>query len=1652
MHRETTKKENRIRHWAFFLIIFIHTIMIYCSVYAAPVRGAAGDLWADKILGQFDFSQDHNNEVNAKNVNFGNSVFVDNTHHYLCMWDSGNNRVLVVQNFETAVTGQGADIVLGQQDFVHSGCNYDSNWQTFNWQTSPNGFYSPPVLPNANCLCGQYYMLQSPGEGGSIANMAADSQGNLYVPDYFNNRVLRFNYPIYTNEPASYVWGQLDGTGAGNFTFQAYDNNGANVPATPTNQNLGFWPTLRGTDGGLPQNAAGVAIDAWGNLWVADSQNNRVLRFPNLNAPAPGVPSTAADVVLGQADFTSNIMNTDVNNLTVFPVLNDPTVLRVDISGNVYVGETSYNGYGRISIFQPTGTNIAGVPVYGNGYASYEYIAASTTQPMGIEIDPNMNSATEVGLWVIDHSLGAFHYKITWPVFSVSILQNFSTPEALYSPGVASNGDVYLSDYRDMSLLHYPAGSSSPDSLQIFSPPAGYAGTGNRIGNSGFYTLMNVVVASAPGSGITQLIAPDALRIHFWNMPANGPEGLTNGQLEDGYAGTSQPYVFTSSAGYEGEITVDSSKKYIWALNGFSGTCRIEAFSLPLPPPTSPEINPVAVVDSPLPVLGKSVKVSWTGLTGLTADPAGNLWITDLGGNRVMRVRDPMGTQGIGPIVDVVLGQPDPGNGPVGTNCNGNGTTCPGGTQISASTLNYPSFLQFDHHGDLYVSDHWLEDGGNFRILRFDAKSLPVNNTVCAFAIPADGVYGTHGSFTTTGNTLYDQAFWEMALNSDDSIMVAGTNSQASGGYPPVIIQNPRNGIMPAGTPDIPGAGDNPIGHLNDYGPQTYGSYFDSQDNLYAVDGNRSRILIYFQPFLIPTATPVYSSTPVPTGSRTQPPTATATLTSTPGCSGCANPQATYGTGVAGSANGQMDGNSQLAVGTTNSIESVYFADINNNRIDQFNAATGVFETYFTGVGALNPGGLGSPYGTAVSADGHYLFAACTNGNEIVKMDLTNSGVVVAVITVTHPVYVTLDNTGTGDVYSGTDSCVTRFHEQNPNSYVAVGVIGTPGVTGSGTDQLNGSYGVMVQDSGNTVYVADSRNNRIVEWTTANGGATYNYAATVFSGSISPMEMAPDPSHPSLVYVGTNFSGYAILNMSTAPMWTLVYQCYPEGQNSPGIEVDNTSVYCSLADKGDTFPKPYSYCLTPVYSGTWTPTITPTSTAVTGPTDTPMPTPTTYNGITCGSSSQWTVSQPSGVALDSSGNIYVVDDATNLIDVYSPGGTINTHLGAGHLIAPSAVAVDGNGIIYVTDEISSIYTSGSTQYRVDVFNSLTGANPGAFSTSWGTSASSTGLLEVPVGIAANNAGTRIYVADQSLEQIEIFDGSGVLIKQWGSAGAGGNGTFGYPVGLALDTSGNVYVADWYTNLVQVFDYQGNWIRQWDVTEGTGLLTAQFIAVSQNCLVYVTDGFGKVGVFDIYGNVMGTVTQANGQNFNDTEGIAAADSGNWYVADLGNEQITGFNPCPACPPPSPTFTPTLTLTPSPTVQPETKTSTPTISQIATLTSTPTATATSLPPCDDGSKVLSYPNPYRSTDGYFYLHLELCYMASVNVRIYTNGFRKIMDKNFLNIPANTDLKVPTRDIKANASQASGIYFAVITITPQANSGYSVKRKVITIVVIN
>src|SRR5579872_1921532 len=487
-----------------FSLLLCASVLLFRSFsHAAPVRGTAGDLWADKILGQFDFSQTHEDEVTANTLYHDEGVALDNLHNILYVWDSANSRVLGISNFSAATSGQGADIVLGQPDFIQGGSNHDSNWQTFDLSVLPSAFYSPPILPNANSLMGQSYNLQSTQESATQANMAVDSQGNLYVPDYENNRVLRYDYPITTNEPASHVWGQVSGSGRPHFDFLAANNIGNDVPSSPTSTNLNFFPTnqRQGTNGSLPEYGAGVAIDSWGNLWVADAQNNRVLRFPNPNAPSPGVPLTTADLVLGQNSFSANGSNGagSYTNLSNFPILREPQAVQVDASGNVYVMECSgYGGYGRIAIFQPTGT-ASGMPTYTICEAASQSIVEmnggtgyGTGEPMGFAIDPGLNSSTQVGLWVEDHLASKmYHYKVIWPVFSVTTLQSFSTPEFQGSPGVALNGDVYQAEFRNDTVDHYPAGATSPD-LYLFQ--TGF-NAGNKPGDVGFREPNGVIVA-----------------------------------------------------------------------------------------------------------------------------------------------------------------------------------------------------------------------------------------------------------------------------------------------------------------------------------------------------------------------------------------------------------------------------------------------------------------------------------------------------------------------------------------------------------------------------------------------------------------------------------------------------------------------------------------------------------------------------------------------------------------------------------------------------------------------------------------------------------------------------------------------------------------------------------------------------------------------------------------------------------------------------------------------------------------------------------------------------------------------------------------------------------------------------------------------------
>jgi sugar lactone lactonase YvrE len=167
--------------------------------------------------------------------------------------DQGNHRVLqYVPNFSN---GKAASLVLGQADFTSGQCNRSSQ---------------VGAAPAANTLC-------------SPAAVAVDLNGVLSVADQDNHRALQYQPSLSNGMDASLVVGQSSFT-------SGQCNQSANPSAPPTDSTL--------------CSPRGIAITGAGALFVADTGNNRTLRY------GPGLSSgLAASKRYGQADFTSGACN-----------------------------------------------------------------------------------------------------------------------------------------------------------------------------------------------------------------------------------------------------------------------------------------------------------------------------------------------------------------------------------------------------------------------------------------------------------------------------------------------------------------------------------------------------------------------------------------------------------------------------------------------------------------------------------------------------------------------------------------------------------------------------------------------------------------------------------------------------------------------------------------------------------------------------------------------------------------------------------------------------------------------------------------------------------------------------------------------------------------------------------------------------------------------------------------------------------------------------------------------------------------------------------------------------------------------------------------------------------------------------------------------
>ncbi len=379
------------------------------ALLAATVAG--NDTTADAVLGQPDFISVEPNAglpaPTAETLALSNAAGIAlGPDGRLYVSDAESHRVLSWPNAADFATGQAADLVLGQPDFISATPNRGTVVTA-----SADSFFLPQGL-------------------------AVDEAGRLWVADAFNSRVLRFDDPASGDGVADLVIGQRDFTSngpnlglgndgtdialpdsllypgavvvrgddvwvsdSGNSRVLHYTAPTSNKPSADfvLGQYGSFHTRAKNNDGtGAHGDAAsadnlfnciGLALDAYGGLYVADWANHRVLHYEN-----PLTTDATADAVFGQPDFLSNFPD----NGGVDGGLQLPAGLALDRHGDLIVADSGnhrlltcvdplYDQAAADMVFGQLGSFAADAVNHGLGPLTAD--AAALHGPTGVAVD-----------------------------------------------------------------------------------------------------------------------------------------------------------------------------------------------------------------------------------------------------------------------------------------------------------------------------------------------------------------------------------------------------------------------------------------------------------------------------------------------------------------------------------------------------------------------------------------------------------------------------------------------------------------------------------------------------------------------------------------------------------------------------------------------------------------------------------------------------------------------------------------------------------------------------------------------------------------------------------------------------------------------------------------------------------------------------------------------------------------------------------------------------------------------------------------------------------------------------------------------------------------------------------------------------------------
>jgi N-acetylneuraminic acid mutarotase len=250
---------------------------------------------------------------------------------------------------------------------------------------------------------------------------------------------------------------------------------------------------------------------------------------------------------------------------------------------------------------------------------------------------------------------------------------------------------------------------------------------------------------------------------------------------------------------------------------------------------------------------------------------------------------------------------------------------------------------------------------------------------------------------------------------------------------------------------------------------------------------------------------------------------------------------------------------------------------------------------------------------------------------------------------------------------------------------------------------------------------------------------------------------------------------------------------------------------------------------------------------------------------------------PFGVAVDASGNLYIVDVNNDRIrKVTASTGIITTVAGNGtwgysgdggaatsaELFSPFGVAVDASGNLYIADSGNNLIRKVTAS--TGIITTVAGNGTGGYS---GDSGAATGAeLNSPFGVAVDASGN-IYIVDSGNNRIrKVTASTGIITTVAGNGTAGYSGDSGAgtsaelnsPFGVAVDASGNLYIADTYNLVIRT------------VTASTGIITT-------------VAGNGTAGS-------SGDGGAATSAALSYPTSVVVDSLGNFYIADYDNNKV------------------------------------------------------------------------------------------------------------------------------------------------------------------